>query len=92
MIAPAMLMIPKVLAVMINKRINLCIFAALPRGSGLRRGTTCERLEVDKGRHLRACIFDLCRTPQGIAPFYFFLVLFRLIFGFPLGSTSVVVR
>lgn len=50
MIPAPMLTIHKVLAVMINIRIYICIFAMLPRGSGLRRGTTCERLEVDKGR------------------------------------------
>lgn len=56
---------------MINKRINICIFAVLPRGSGLRRGTTRERLEVDKGRLLIACRFDPNRTLQGFAPSYF---------------------
>lgn len=60
---------------MINNRINICIFAVLPRGSGLRRGTTRERLEVDKGRHLIACKFDHSRTLQQIAPSYFFLWL-----------------
>lgn len=43
---------------MINNRIYICIFAVLPRGSGLRRGTTCKRLGVDKGRLLIACRFD----------------------------------
>lgn len=60
---------------MINNQTNLCIFAVLPRGSGQRRGTTRERLEVDKGRHLIACKFDPSRTLQEIAPFYFFLWL-----------------
>lgn len=60
---------------MINKRINLCIFAVLPRGSGHRRGTTRERLEVDKGRLVIACKFDPGRTLQCYAPFYFFLWL-----------------
>lgn len=60
---------------MINKRINLCIFAVLPRGSGQRRGTTRERLEVDMGRLVIACKFDLRRTLQRLAPFYFFLGL-----------------
>lgn len=56
---------------MISNRINICIFAVLPRGSGLRRGTTCERLEVDKGRLLIACRFDPGRTLQRLAPSYF---------------------
>ena len=56
---------------MINNRFNICIFAVLPRGSGLRRGTTCERLEVDKGRLLIACRFDPSRTLQRLAPSYF---------------------
>lgn len=65
---------------MINYRINICIFAVLPRGSGQCRGTTRERLEVDKGRLLIACKFDLSRTPQGFAPFYFFLGLIQAYF------------
>ena len=60
---------------MINNRIYICIFATLPRGSGLRRGTTCERLEVDKGRLVMACRFDPGRTPQRLAPSY---ILFGL--------------
>lgn len=64
---------------MINNRFNICIFAVLPRGRGLRRGTTRERLEVDKGRHLKACKFDLSRTLQRLAPFYFF---FRFVCGY----------
>ena len=70
---------------MINNRINLCIFAVLPRGSGLRRGTTRERLEVDKGRLIIACRFDPSRTLQRLAPFYFFLGLFRAYFWVFLG-------
>ena len=62
---------------MINIRIYICIFAILPRGSGLRRGTTCERLEVDKGRHLIACRFDPGRTPQRLAPSYLLFGLFQ---------------
>lgn len=62
---------------MINNRIYICIFAMLPRGSGLRRGTTCERLEVDKGRLLMACRFDPGRSPQRLAPIYFFFGLFQ---------------
>lgn len=70
---------------MINNRIYICIFAVLPRGSGLRRGTTCERLEVDKGRHLIACRFDPNRTPQRLAPSYFLFGLFQTFFGVFLG-------
>lgn len=70
---------------MINNRIYICIFAVLPRGSGLRRGTTCERLEVDKGRLLIACRFDPSRTQQANAPFYFFFGLFRTYFWVFLG-------
>ena len=77
MISAPMLMIHKVLAIMINIRIYICIFAILPRGSGLRRGTTCERLEVDKGRLLIACRFDPGRTPQRLAPSYLFFGLFQ---------------
>lgn len=73
MIPAAMLMYYKVLAIMINNQTNICIFASLPRGSGQRRGTTRERLEVDKGRLLIACRFDPSRTLQCYAPFYFFL-------------------
>lgn len=65
---------------MINIQFNICIFAMLPRGSGLRRGTTCERLEVDKGRLLIACKFDPSRTPQRIAPSYFLFGLVQAIF------------
>lgn len=70
---------------MINNRINICIFAVLPRGSGQRRGTTRERLKVDKGRLVIACRFDLSRTPQGFAPFYFFLGLIQAYFWVFLG-------
>lgn len=70
---------------MINNRIYICIFAVLPRGSGLRRGTTCERLEVDKGRLLIACRFDPSRTLQRLAPFYFFLGLIQAYFWVFLG-------
>ena len=70
---------------MINNRIYICIFAALPRGSGLRRGTTCERLKVDKGRLLMACRFDPGRSPQRLAPIYFFFGLFRNSFWVFLG-------
>ena len=62
---------------MINNRIYIFIFAALPRGSGLRRGTTCERLEVDMGRLLIACRLDPGRTPQRLAPSYLFFGLFQ---------------
>ena len=65
---------------MINNRIYICIFAMLPRGSGLRRGTTCERLEVDKGRLLIACRFDPGRTPQRLAPSYILFGLFQAYF------------
>lgn len=85
MIHPPMLMNHKVLAVMINNRIYICIFAMLPRGSGQRRGTTRERLEVDKGRLLTACRFDPSRTPQRLAPSYFLFGLFRNSFWVFLG-------
>lgn len=80
MIPSPMLTIHKVLAIMINNRINICIFAVLPRGSGLRRGTTCERLEVDKGRLVMACRFDPGRTPQRLAPSYLLFVRFQTFF------------
>lgn len=70
---------------MINKRINLCIFAVLPRGSRQRRGTTCERLEVDKGRLIIACRFDPGRTLQRLAPSYLLFGLFQTFFGVFLG-------
>lgn len=70
---------------MINNRFYICIFAASPRGSGLRRGATRERLEADKGRHLVACKFDLSGTQQGIAPFHFFLGLVQAFFWAPFG-------
>lgn len=70
---------------MINYQINICIFATLPRGSGLRRGTTCERLEVDKGRLIIACKFDLSRTLQRLAPSYFFFGLIQASFWVFLG-------
>lgn len=65
---------------MINIQFNICIFAVLPRGSGLRRGTTCERLEVDMGRLLIACRFDPGRTLQRLAPSYLLFGLFRTYF------------
>lgn len=80
MIHPPMLMIYKVLAIMMNNRIYICIFAMLPRGSGQRRGTTRERLEVDKGRLLTACRFDPSRTPQRLAPSYFLFGLVQAYF------------
>lgn len=70
---------------MINNRIYICIFAMLPRGSGQRRGTTCERLEVDKGRLLIACRFDPGRSPQRLAPIYFFFGLIQAYFWVFLG-------
>lgn len=70
---------------MINNRIYICIFAVLPRGSGLRRGTTCERLEVDKGRLVMACRFDPNRTLQGFAPSYFLFGLSQAYFWVFLG-------
>ena len=85
MIAPAMLMIPKVLGVMINNWINICIFAVLPRGKRQRRGTTFERSEAVKGRLLIACRFDPSRTLQRLAPSYFLFGLFRNSFWVFLG-------
>lgn len=70
---------------MINNRIYICTFAMLPRGSGLRRGTTRERLEVDKGRLLTACRFDPSRTLQRLAPSCFLFGLFRSSFWVFLG-------
>lgn len=70
---------------MVNISFKVCIFAVLPRGSGLRRGTTRERLEVDKGRLIKACKFDQGRTLQEIAPSYFFLGLFQAFFWVPFG-------
>lgn len=70
---------------MMNNRIYICTFAMLPRGSGQRRGTTCERLEVDMGRLLIACRFDLGRTPQRLAPSYLLFVRFQTFFGVFLG-------
>lgn len=80
MIPAAMLMYYKVLAIMINNQTIIRIFAVLPRGSGLRRGTTCERLEVDKGRLLIACRFDPGRTLQRLAPSYLLFVRFQTFF------------
>ena len=88
MIPASMLMYYKVLAIMINIRFNICIFAVLPRGKRQRRGASFERSEVDKGRLLIACKFDQGRTLQCYEQFYFFLWLvsgaflpgYRLIF------------
>lgn len=85
MIHPPMLMIYKVLAIMMNNRIYICIFAMLPRGRGQRRGTTRERLEVDKGRLLTACRFDPGRTPQRLAPSYLLFGLVQAYFWVFLG-------
>lgn len=65
---------------MINIRFYICIFAAFPRGSGLRRGTTSERSGMDMGRLLKACLFDLSRTQSLMTPFYFFLGLVQAFF------------
>lgn len=70
---------------MINISIKVCIFAVLPRGRGLRRGTTRERSEVDMGRLLKACLFDLSRTQSLRTPFYFFLGLVQVFFWVPFG-------
>lgn len=75
-----MLMIYKVLAIMINIRFYICIFAASSRGSGQRRGTTRERSRKDMGRLIKACIFDLSRTQSLKTPFYFFLGLVQAFF------------
>lgn len=80
MIPAAMLMYYKVLAIMINNRINICIFAVLPRGKRQRRGASFERSEVDKGRLLIACRFDPGRTLQRLAPSYLLFGLFRTYF------------
>lgn len=65
---------------MINNQTIIRIFAVLPRGSGQCRGTTRKRLEVDKGRLLIACRFDLGRTLQRLAPSYFLFCLFQAYF------------
>lgn len=70
---------------MINIRFNICIFAVLPRGSGLRRGTTCERLEVDKGRLLIACRFDPVERRRELRRSTIFFGLFRNYFWLFLG-------
>lgn len=80
MIPALMLRKYKVLAIMINNRIYICIFAALPRGKRQRRGASFERSEVDMGRLLIACRFDPNRTPQGFAPSYFLFGLVRAYF------------
>lgn len=80
MIPAPMLMIPKVLTIMINIRIYICIFAVLPRGKRQRRGASFERSEVDKGRLLMACRFDPGRTPQRLAPSYLLFVRFQTFF------------
>lgn len=80
MIPASMLMYYKVLAIMINIRFNICIFAVLPRGKRQRRGASFERSEVDKGRLLIACRFDPGRTLQRLAPSYLLFGLFRTYF------------
>lgn len=70
---------------MINIRFNICIFAVLPRGSGLRRGTTSERLEVDKGRLLIACRFDPVERRRELRRSTIFFGLFRSSFWVFLG-------
>ena len=85
MIPAPMLMIHKVLAIMIKNRIYICIFAVLPRGKRQRRGASFERSEVDMGRLLIACRFDPGRSPQRLAPIYFFFGLFRNSFWVFLG-------
>lgn len=51
---------------------NICIFVPPSRGNGLRRGTTRERLKVEKGRLLLACKFDYRRAQSGETPLSFF--------------------
>lgn len=80
MIPAHMLRNYKVLAIMINNRINICIFAVLPRGKRQRRGASFERSGVDKGRLLIACRFDPGRTLQRLAPSYLLFGLFRTYF------------
>ena len=43
----------------------VCTFAVLPRGSGLRRGTTRERSEVDYGGLIKLSKFDHCGALSG---------------------------
>lgn len=73
---------------MMNNRIYICTFAMLPRGSGQRRGTTCERLEVDMGRLLIACRFDLGRRRRDLRRPTFFLCGSKLFLGFSSGCVS----
>ena len=60
---------------MINISRILRIFASSSRGSRLRRGASCERSKMDKGRLLLACKFDQSRAQSMMTPLYFFLGL-----------------
>lgn len=51
-----------------------CTFASQPRGSGLRRGTTLERLVVDMGQYFIAYRFILrqvTREEHNLADFFY---------------------
>lgn len=59
MIPPSMLMIYKSMSIFFVVSRKCCTFASQPRGSGLRRGTTLERLVADMGQYFIAYRFIL---------------------------------
>lgn len=68
-----MLMIYKSMSVFCVVSRNCCTFASQPRGSGLRRGTTLERLVVDMGQYFIAYRFILrqvTREEHNLADFF----------------------
>lgn len=73
-ITPAMLMIYKSMSVFCVVSRKCCTFASQPRGSGLRRGTTPERLVVDMGQYFIAYRFILrqvTREEHNLADFFY---------------------
>lgn len=55
----------------------VCTFAVLPRGSGLRRGTTRERSGVDYGGLIKLSKFDHCGALSGSIVLRFFFMVNR---------------
>ena len=73
-IAPSLLMIYKRMMISLVIPGLCCTFASQPRGSGLRRGTTLERLVVDTGQYfycLRFILRQATREEHRLADFFY---------------------
>lgn len=74
MIPPSMLMIYKSMSIFFAVSRKCCTFVPQSRGSGLRRGTTLERLVADMGQYFIAYRFILrqaTREEHRLADFFY---------------------